>query len=282
MVKKNASKTLMNGSVKQRLKILDDERAAGFYQQELSLSEQEMDEIIGSFKTSREIELYNLHLAAFRVYRDLFTGLDGAESKYREAIAYITGFTMLWDTYQRNEEMLNSVLVTIEDKPTRAKLVKEAVSKRRYLYTSVEADKEGFIHFYTDKTKSQKSGEKKDGDAYSVENLLQIWKERAIDHIQHIKTGAKAMMDYMKEIDYHPKAFKEKINDLLETVDADRAILPKYSKRQMLKADIFDWDKKQEMYSKYFVYPNPEEIEINEKEYKIFWDLLKSATKPNE
>jgi hypothetical protein len=271
MAKKDLSKILTNGSLKQRLKLLDDQRADIVYGRGSALTDKEMDELIESFKTPEETRFYNLHLQAFRNYREIISGLETLYGKFKEAIAYITGFSLLWDSYERNEEMLNSVISEIKDKKTKDMFAKKFASKSHFLYADIEVDEEGFFRFHTDNREHKKKGKPR-GEDYSLEAVLRMWKARAEEYGIDLKTGCTVLLDYSEKINYKPKAFLDKLNFLLAQIETDYALFPKYSKKQMKDEEWANLD----LLNKYFVYPDPDEIEINQEQYDNYLKILKA------
>ena len=272
MAKKDLSKILKNGSVRQRLKLLDEYRAGISYGKPSSLTTKELDELNDSFQSPEENRLYNRHLRAYRNYREMILGADGIYGAFKEAIAYIHGFTMLWDTYDRNEEALNSVIAEAQDTKLKAFIAKEFTKQSQFLYADVDVDKEGFIRFYTDNRLAKEKGKKTKED-HSIEAILRIWKERAEDNARQVHTVAKALLDLMEEINYKPTAFSDRLQFLLTAVTEDQALTPKYSKKQML--DLLGTGANSDLYTKYFVYPEPENITVNEEEYNNVQKVLR-------
>ncbi len=270
MPKKDLSRFLKEGSVRQRLRLLDDQRASIVYGKSSDLTGKEMDELIESFKTSEEIELYNLHLRAFRNFREMILGLEVIFGTYKEALAYITGFSLLWDSYERNEELLNSVLHEVKDKKIKNVITKKFESKSLFLYADIKVDEEGFFRFHTDHREHTRR-EKPRGEDYSLESILRFWKGRAEEYATQLKTGCKALTDYSEKINYKPNTFIEKLNQLVEYVDTDHALIPRFSEKKMKEFEYVSL----ELLNKYFVYPNPDKIQINEEKYNNFMNVLK-------
>lgn len=271
MAKQDLSKILKTGSLKQRLKLLDDCRADVSIGKEPPFTDKEIDELSDSFKSPEEIRLYNRHLRAYRAFRDFLATTDLLHSQYKEAIAYITGFVLLWDTYERSEELLNSVIAQVKDKKTKELILKQFANRKHFLYADIEADKEGFLRFYTDNTSARKKAKKTEDD-YSIEGILRLWKEKAEERARHTKTFAKVLLDYMEETGYKPKAFYDRVSTILAEVDKDEALLPKFSRQQATEKQYSNLD----LLAKYFVYPDQENTRIQEEDYDRLSNSLRS------
>ncbi len=261
MAKKDLSKILKTGSLKQRIKLLDEVRAEMSFRREV-LSDREHQELIDSFVKPEEVRLYNRHLRTFRAFRDFLASLESIHNSYKEAIAYITGFVLLWDTYERSEELLNSVIAQVKDKKTKDLILKQFSDRHHFLYADIDIDKEGFLRFHTDNRNHKKRGKPRGGD-YSIEGILQLWKEKAEERARYTKTFAKVLLDYMEEADYKPKAFYHQALATLGDVETDKALLPKFSKQEAIEKGYSNLD----LLAKYFVYPDRDNTEILEEDY---------------
>jgi hypothetical protein len=260
MAKKDLSKVLKKGSIKQRLKLLDEYRSSSIYGRE-ALTVKEATELIDSFQTPEEIRLYDLHLRAHNYYRHLIAHIEIAYMSYREAIAIIAGFSLVWHTYEMNEEIINSIIREVDNKQM-TKLVSEKFSRSQFFYADVAEDEEGFLRFYTDNREQKKRGIKR-GDDYSMEGILRIWKAKAEQYALELNMFCNLLLDYSETIDYKPTVFIDKLKHFLEFIKTDHALLPKNSEKQMQENEMANMD----LFKKYFVYPNPDNLEIDEEEY---------------
>jgi len=236
-------------------------------------SDSEAQELIDSLKTPQEIRLFNKTISADRAIRHALYLLKQYQLSYRESIAYVTGYALLWESYLNSEDMLNGLLYEIKDKKLKHKLIENNLLKAPYIFAETERDKEdGFIRFATDKPRNRKSKENPSG-AITLEGILDIWKTQAETAISQAKAIAKAMTDFMEENDFKPSPYKEMINGILEDINKDRSISPKYSKRKML--EMFPDEKTDEVFNKFFVFPDPEEIDVDQNFYeKVRRDYL--------
>ena len=271
MAKKDLSKILKTGSVKQRLKLMDECRADTSLGIDPPLTDKEIDELSDSFQSAEEIRLYNRHLRTYRAFREFISGAEVSYGYYKEAIAYITGFTLLWDTYERSEELINSVIAQVKDKKTKSLIRKQFADRHHFLYADIEADKEGFLRFFTDNNSERKKARKSQED-YSIEGILRLWKVKAEQSARHTKTFAKVLLDYMEETGYKPKAFYDRLTDILEGVSEDKALFPKFSKQRATENQYSNLD----ILAKYFVYPDPENTAIQEEDYERLNRSLRS------
>lgn len=267
---KDISKTVKGGSVKQRLKLIAEHYAMlqtsgggkGLF------TEHEVRELIDSFKTPQEIQKYNQLAEQDKRVRNAFLLLSIQVNQFKEAMAYITGYCLLWESYDRASEMANSMLHEVKDKNLRKQLIKRATANSNFFYSKVEVEDEQYIRINTGKARNPKANKGKTGDDYNLEGILQVWSNKASTLLAECKGMASAILDYMEEKDFTPKAYKEMIKSLLEPIEKDWSILPKYSKKRMEESGLLTPDKVH-YYNKYFVYPIAEEIEPDQEIYRI-------------
>jgi len=265
---KDISKTVKGGSVKQRLKLIAEHYAMlqtsgggkGLF------TDHEVQELIDSFKTPQEIQRYNQLAEQDKRVRNSFLHLSIYVSQFKEAMAYITGYCLLWESYDRASEMANSMLHEVKDKDLRKQLINRA-TENSFFYSKLEVEDGQYIRINTGKARNSKANKGKTGDDYNLEGILQIWSNKASTLLASCKGMASAILDYMEEKDFTPKAYKEMIKTLLEPIEKDWSILPKYSKKRMEESGLLTPDKVH-YYNKYFVYPIAEEIEPDQEVYR--------------
>jgi hypothetical protein len=273
MSKKDISKSIKNGSAKNKVKLIAENYALLQTNSKGLFSDSEAQELIDSLKTPQEIRLFNKTVSADRAIRHALYLLKQYQLSYREAVAYVTAYSLLWESYLRSEDTLNEMLYEIKDKKLKHKLVENNLLKAPYILAEIERDKEdGFIRFATDKPRNRKSKKNPTG-AITLEGVLELWTKQTVTAISQTKAIAKAMTDFMEENDFKPSPYKEMINGILEDINKDRSITPKYSKRKML--EMFPEDTKDTLFTKFFVFPDPEEIDVDQNFYeKVRRDYL--------
>lgn len=265
MSKKDISKIIKEGSYKQRLRLLAEHYSDLVTGGKGLFTEAEAREIIESFKTRTEIKAYNKTIETDRRMRSAILQMAVYGVSYREAMGYLSGYSLLWESYQRTEELLNNLLTEVTDKKLKAKLIKETTDNTRYLFTKIQ-EEEGFIRFRTDKARNPNKDE-----IYSLEEMLGLWSKQVAKLIGQIKGVIKALEDWMEERDFKPKAYIERIESIKQDIEEDKSILPKYSERKIMASGLFrEKDKKIKLLKKYFVFPDPNKIEPNEETYRNF------------
>ena len=269
---KDISKILKEGSIKQKLRLLIEHYANLSTGETGLLTEKEAKALVDTFRTPQELRAYNRVVEVERLFRPALYTVNQYRISYREAIANITGYSQLWQTYKENEDLLNTLLIEVEDKKLRAKLTKTITTGRGfYLWSNIEKDEEGYIRFNTGEPRKRATIKNKkfiiEEDSHSLEDMLGLWKERAELYICQTKTLIKALTEWMDENDYKPTPYVNMIKEILEDVEEDKSYLPKFSKARM--RGIMH-ERTEEVLSKHFFYPNAEEIGIDEVLFKRY------------
>ena len=259
MSRKDISTILKKGSAKQRAVLLANSIANSFTSGEAILTDREHHELIESFKTDSEIRVYSKFRRADEVVRNALMYLSQLWISYREQVAHITGYALLWDAYQRSEDMINELFANVENKKQRAKLLEIASKYDYYFLAKVEPDEENFIHVNTGKPRKAEETE-----GYSLEDIIHNFSRGAGATLGQVKAVIKALKEYMSETGFNVKAYKDMIKEVETDAKQDKAVFPKYSKRQTAERGIA------RIPDKYFVYPMYEDVEIDEAFYTEF------------
>lgn len=266
MANKDISKVLTKGSLKQRVTLLFTDQVNLMRGKEPLLTPKEKAELVDSFKSSEEIIYYNKHNKIGRNIFYLSSILREKELQYNEAIAHLGGITTTWLEYRAIEEFINTLLYDIKDKKTKG-IIKKAVLKNNFLvYADFMEDKKGVI---TVKTK----GDIESGNI-CLEELVNGFSQKATTILLQTKTYIKVMRDYLNGEGFYIQAYKEFIDNFEEDLKRDRTLISIYSKKEAKKIFSDSYEKLYKVYEKYFVYPDYDELEIKEEDYKEVWEVM--------
>jgi hypothetical protein len=248
MNKKDISKALTQGSAKQRATIIAEDRAQYSKTGKGFLKDSDMKALYESFKTSAEIRIYNKYLKVGRKVNQSIPYLKQLQLLYEVSIAYLTGYSLLWYSYQEQEKLFNEFLYEVKDKTEKQKLLKRLTGINFLFATIVSSKKKGFIDIKTDSK----------GEDYGIEEIIRAYTERATYELREAKALAQAILDYMDEEGFNVKTYKETVKEVMDALSRDRAA-GKFSKKTTLKAVKNRMDKKriEEIFSKYWVFPDP-------------------------
>ncbi|MFZ1323446.1 MAG: hypothetical protein WAT71_17990 [Ignavibacteria bacterium] len=256
MAKKNISKILTQGSQRQRVTLLSTNTAHALMGKGEILTNQERDELFNSFKTPQEINFYNKYAKVNRNIYYVIPLLLEKKLQYEGAIASLNGLIISWEDYQQTEETFNFILYNIPEKKLKNK-IKKIILNRSYIYAYLKEDKEGFIKF-------DMNSEDKE---HTFEVLVKAYNNKATNILRQGKAYIKAIRDYLIEEDLYIQGYKDLINSYEKPLQESKALISKYSKKEVSK--ILREDKKTiELLEKYFVFPDYDELVINEKDYR--------------
>lgn len=271
---KDIAKTVKTGSVKQRLKLIGEHYAKLQMSggKDRLFTDHEAQELIDTFKTPQEIQKFGQLAENDKRVRSAISLLLIQVNEFKEAMAYVTGYCLLWEAYDRASEMANSMLHEVKDKDLRKQLIKRATTNSNFFYSKVEVEDGQYIRINTGKARNPKASPERSGESYNLEGILQLWSKKATKLLSECKGMASAILDYMEEKEFTPKAYKEMIKTVLDPVERDWSILPKYSKKKLEESGLLTPDKVH-YYEKYFVCPIAEEIEPDQEIYKTMREL---------
>ena len=269
--KKDVNEIIDKGTPRERINLLFSHRAErdtgvlpGL------LTEDELSRLRASFKTSREIDLFNRYIQINTDVKKTIIHLNQLQLAYNEQIAYLRGIEDLWYAYSGTAELLNRLLQRVKDEEIEEEMLNDIVnSPARYPF-EYATDKDGHIVL---KTTSQKEETETD-----LEALTRLRKAGAERLLRHAKTILKVVYDYMREKGFKVKAYQRQLKVMELDFAEDKSISGLFSERKLTKQlTSTKSPKKAELIKKVitnhperFIYPNYNEIELSEEEYKDY------------
>jgi len=296
---KDISKILTKGTARQRIVLLSTDSMQEYLEKtgikpeaKPLLTEEERKNLFVSFKTPQEVRYYNKYAKINRDFPYALMVLRETQLQYNEAIAYLIGFTNTWQDYQFTVQTFNRILYEIKEKKLKEKLKKNILNDSPFIYANLEGDEDGFLRLVTNSDKKRPR----------LEGLIKAWSNKATTFLIQAKSYIKATRDYLIEEDFLIQSFKDVLNHYEKFFQEDRALIEKYSKRQMSKlsnkeffmlgfADRIAPPEKTIVYpdplskegrekftkhlEKYFVFPDYDEVEVNEDNYNSMLEGIK-------
>lgn len=275
---KDISKILSKGTPRQRIILLATDIAEKNLGGKGLLTPSEIKTLSDTFKTQNEIALYNKFRKMEPLVRNSIAMLYQYKNAYREQIAFINGYTLYWDSLGEIRELINDILHKIKDKKLRNEILKTAIGKKFLLveFTESKRDK-GFIDLDTTSSKGMDYA-----NLNGFEGLIKAHKSKAEGILVDFKTLLKATRDAIEEVGFNVKPYIEICNkaeeELRKLGGSESVALPKYSKSALKK--LFEekefptnMNLLEKDFGKYWVYPEYDEIEIDEKKYKEFLEM---------
>jgi len=253
MNKKDISKILASGTARQKYLLIAEDTARARHSLSRILTDAELRALVDSIKTPQEIKVYNKLREADKLIMNSLSVLMQFRMLYSKTIVELDKFTLLWDSYQTTEELVNYILLEIKDPHERQAIAQKAVNRAgRYIVLNpINIDKEGLI-----KIDIRYQGKKK--QHISTEEALDILKKRALQELVELKSLAQAMLDYMEDRGLSIKLYKDMIKEQLGLAMAAKSALPKYGPFYELANGVKTPQAWQELLPQYRVYPDPE------------------------
>jgi len=227
MIKKDISKILTSGTPKQKLMIIAEDRARRQFlfvhpelgEREPILTEKERGAILDSFKTSKQVDLWNKWIDYDSTIETALNNLQGLMFEVKMHYSNLRGYILVWNSIENTEVLVNSILHEIKDPKERKKIAKSGAKGVDFLFTKTSPDKEGYLDIKIDFEEEVNIG--KDGKFQTKPRKtkeLSLWyvmnnvKKEAIASAIRFISWREATLDYMKETGFNVKTYKDMIN----------------------------------------------------------------------
>jgi hypothetical protein len=279
MAKKDISKILTTGSLKQKLLLVHEQRARATYGKELILTDHEYNQLSDSFKKSNEIKLWNKwNRHAVNITQSI-SNLQGVMFEVQVNYSNLRGYILVWNSIENAELLVNSVLHEIKD-PTERKRIAEVGAKGvDLLFSKTTLDKEGYIDIKVDFNKDiykDKNGKKtsfkdkpRKSKEYSLLYVMNNVKQEATNSAIKFLSWNQAILDYMDEEGFNVKTYKEILEGF--TKEVNDPIIGWFKYQSDMPTFLGDpnpvLDK---LKSKYAITPIIQELEIDKNIYNYF------------
>lgn len=273
MIKKDISKILAGGSLKQRIALLAEDRARRTFEfahpdlqdRDTLLTDKERDTILDSFKTPQEIRMYN----NWREYdRDVVTALNNLQSlsfEVRMHHSNLRGYILTWYSMENAELLVNIVLHEIKDPEERIRIAKQGESDTGFLFSDVTVDKEGYIAINT-----QERLQVTDTARLSFVDIINNVKKQATDTAIRFISLRQAILDYMEDKGFNVKTYKDMVKLLSEQVYTPIIGWGKYESRELYFMPDIPNPRVDKLKALYSVCPNIEELEVDKDIYENY------------
>ena len=260
MPKKDISTIIKSGTARERVKLLAEQIARDKFVDagDPILTEKEFFHLEQSFKSDKEIKLYNKFRKADSTITRGITNLDGLKFEILNHYTNLRGYIFLWDNLQSSELLVNSILHGIENREERIKIAENRAVKRS-LFNKNVVDKEGYIEIQVD------------GDKQLLD-LIKIVSKDATKSVSKWLGWYKALKEYIDKEGVKIKAYSKVLKSIEETVFFRVVSMDKYYGELDEKlADIDEVSPRiLKLLQKYNVCPDPYEIEPDKVAYNWF------------
>jgi len=272
MAKKDISKILTTGSLKQRILLVAEQRARHTYGKELILTDHEFNQLSDSFKKSNEIRLWNeWNKHAVKVIGAI-SNLQGLMFEVQVNYSNLRGYILVWNSIENAELLVNSVLHEIKDPKERKRIAESGAKGVDLLFSKTAPDQEGYIDIKIDFEKQTYKGKKYNEEPdvtkeYSLLYIMNNVKEEATASAIRFISWRQAILDYMEENNFNIKTYKEILQGFTDRVYTPIIGWEKYSGEINTGLPHPQVEK---LLKKYAITPKIEELEVNEEEYNRF------------
>jgi len=268
MAKKDISKILTTGSLKQKLLLVAEQRARHTYGKELILTDHEYNQLSDSFKKSNEIKLWNeWNKHAVKVVGAI-SNLQGLMFEVQVNYSNLRGYILVWNSIENAELLVNSVLHEIKDPKERKRIAESGAKGVDLLFSKTAPDEEGYIDIKIDFEKQTYKGKESEiTKEYSLLYVMNNVKEEATASAIRFLSWRQAILDYMEENNFNIKTYKEILQGFTDRVYTPIIGWAKYSGEINTRLPHPQVEK---LLKKYAITPKIEELEVNEEEYNRF------------
>lgn len=263
MAKKDISKILTTGSLKQRLLLIFEERTRDKVIKKKLLTDKEYSQLIDSIKTPAEVKKYNEFLEYEESLITALVNLHGLSFEVKTNASNLRGYLLLWNSLENTEMLVNSVLHEIKNRNERKRIAKSGAVGIDLLFSKIKIDKEGYIEIDIDH-------EEKSEDVFKKNSFLKLInkvKTSTENSIIKYLSWEKAVFDYMEDTGFNIKTYKEYIVRITQEVKAPAIWLAKYRGQYNGGAP---YPGLSDLLDKYNLCPNPEERSISKEHYNYF------------
>ena len=271
MPKKDISKILTKGGIKQRLLLLAEDNARAIFRKEPILTEVEVKRLNDSFKTTIERKKFNDFVRYDSIVRTALTNLQGILFEAKMHCSDLRGYILTWNVIEDSEKLVNSVLHEIKDPIERENIARKGIEKVDIFFTEKEIDQEGYIELQTDflrdkiNLKDLKEKPKRSKEyslLYAINNVKKLAESKIVRYL----SWSKALADYMDKYGFNVKTYKEQLSIMDEEIRKPIIGWSKYYGE--LNGRVFkDHTRLSKMLEKYNVAPGINEVDQEEYNY---------------
>lgn len=240
---------LTKGTPKQRVLLLANHIAGLSIGEPGILSEEEFNNLVSSFKTDKERALYYKFKKLEENMRTALSLLFQYKNAYREQIAIINGYCLLWESYYLSSKLIFNLKYVIEDEEARNNYINSVLDKHDNFLTRniINIDRLTYTP-----------------DRVNLLAIIDIHKRQAKNLLVEFKTLLTAIRASIKENGFRIKPHIKRCNMAEKEIMSIVSTIPKET---TIKEEPETLSKKSE---KHYVYPDYKALEIDENRYKHY------------
>jgi len=259
MIKKDISKILTQGSIKKRALLFFSDLAKQAFEDKGILTNSERKKLFDSFKTEKEINIYNKYRRIDQTMRYSVIFLTQYKFSYKERIEKAIGFLSLSHTQQKAEELINLIIEALDPKKEKTSIIEDIINKENWFYPAhTQIDNEGYININTEEASSPSQ----EGTAFDF--LLELLLKKATEILIECKTIIKLMEDFLEENSFEVRAYYNYIKKVEEELKREPILMNNIYSSEKFKNLEYEYPS---LIKKYLILPQYEELEIDQDFY---------------
>lgn len=219
-IKRDVARIIDKGTPKERANLYFSNRAELNNNKPGFLTEEEANRLEESFKTQKEIALFDKYLTMGRAVRDALIFLNQILLAYNMKITSIRGKEELWGALSETAKNINKALSEVKDKETRAKITKTIINTPVNCSFIFDKDKDGYIVLKSTKPKDLESPIT---DSPLVRETISM-SSSAYKFLILGKSIVKALQDYIRENRFTIKEYKNQLKEIETDLKRDKSL----------------------------------------------------------
>jgi hypothetical protein len=205
-MKRDIGKIIASGSANKRALLLAEVIAHHRLHREMLISEGEYQLLMKSFKTPREIKIYQRFKTLNELVPVALNVYQGGHVEAMQKVTRLKGALRYWHGLEEAEKLVNIVLAkTTQDIETRKQIVSSLVDVSGFWYAYPEVDPEGYLYLDLNIKEEPKIG---------IKRLAELYKESLIPVAIRQASWREAFRDVMLEEGFKIEAYSSIIEGL--------------------------------------------------------------------
>lgn len=237
-------------------------------------------QLLKSFKTDADIRLYNKYQGLMRTIYNKITVLAAMEFQYRESIASLAGYCLLYHGYTEFADTLSGLYFTMKTPEEKKAVLTYLEKHRRYLWAEIgpgkdpDADGIKLLPGYDLPRGKDGKAPKIPRQTPKIRDVVTAYSKRATGDLANCKAVLKALRDIIAKTGFKVKDQTDNLDRIEVDLREDKAPLPTFS-RKKTEAGLLTGDdlKKKEQLEAIFgpdwLFPEYEAVEMDETLYDM-------------
>ena len=266
-MKKDLGKIVSSGTPTQRALLLAEVVAHANYTREILLTEDELRRLRDSFRSPKEIALYNKFNRLDRLISGAINVYQGGHYEALYRLTQLKGWLLYWDAIEEAELIFNCLLLDSfpDDAKKRSKLAKNSIKGSGFIYGEFIVEDDGVVKLEVEKT---------EGERRSLREALDGMREGLIQSVTRQISWEKALLDVMEDEGFKVKTYKNIIKRVSDELKGQLGLWGRHSAENQEKYSSLGKIRKTRLQSLLLRSYNYEiditKIEVNQADYDYF------------